>query len=315
MTTPEAAAKNTSSVPKWVPITGAGFGGLTLIFFMALVLLSLIGYTIPENSWGLVSIVLALGVALSFAFLGGQAAAEGRIPIPGLADHPLVFSVGGGIAVFVIVLLLSNYLFAPKTDSDTPEEAVEAELVVKPLDRFDVRTYAPQSEDDETRLSSAVVLTVPISLHNPKQNSPTLYLTNSKATIQLGNREYRYAWEYFVNQHREQRGVWLAILGQATSRSIEGGKEPIYVEALHLASHKTQWSELLEAFRASDWTHGKVRNELTIGGEIWVQTCEFERQKWVDQLDGFFERNQKEAFRMTIGCDETDVEGGSNETA
>jgi hypothetical protein len=58
-------------------------------------------------------VVLAFGLALSFAFIGGAAAAHGSVPIPFSKKKPLVFSVGGGIAVFVISLTLGNHLYNP----------------------------------------------------------------------------------------------------------------------------------------------------------------------------------------------------------
>jgi hypothetical protein len=57
----------------------------------------------------LVTVVLALGTALSSAFLGGTAAAAGKIPI--FKDSPMKFTVTGGIAAFVIVLVLGHFLY------------------------------------------------------------------------------------------------------------------------------------------------------------------------------------------------------------
>jgi hypothetical protein len=87
------------------------FGGLTLLFFMALVMMAAMGLEIPCNSRFLVIAILAFGAALSSSFLGGTAAAKGAVPIPYLRSHPLQFRVAGGIAVFVIVLLVSYYAY------------------------------------------------------------------------------------------------------------------------------------------------------------------------------------------------------------
>jgi hypothetical protein len=84
---------------------------LTLLFFMGLVIAGLFGYPIPPDSKFVVVVVLALGSALATSFLGGWAVAEGRIPIPLVQAHPLQVSVGGGVAVLVIVLLLGYWIY------------------------------------------------------------------------------------------------------------------------------------------------------------------------------------------------------------
>ena len=102
----------------WVVVSGAIFGGLTLLFFMGLTLLSVFDYEIPCDSRFLVVAIVAFGASLSAAFLGGAAAAKGAIPIPLVKDHPVSFSVSGGIAVLVVLLLLSNRLFVKDCSED-----------------------------------------------------------------------------------------------------------------------------------------------------------------------------------------------------
>jgi hypothetical protein len=58
----------------------------------------------------LVVVVFALGCALAVAFLGGDAAASGKIPFFG-SDTPLAISATGGIAALVIVLVLGYYFY------------------------------------------------------------------------------------------------------------------------------------------------------------------------------------------------------------
>ena len=99
-------------VPPWFAKAGAVFVGVTLLFFMSLIGASILQHDIPTNGKPLVVIVLALSIALSFAFIGGNAAAEGNVPLPFAKDKPVAFSVGGGIAAFVIVLLLGFGLYA-----------------------------------------------------------------------------------------------------------------------------------------------------------------------------------------------------------
>ena len=90
-------------VPKWFAVAGYASGAATLLFFMY-VALSGDGRANQASV-----IVMALGLALAFSFIGGQAAADGRIPF--FKNSPVAFSVGGGVAVFVIALLLGQKLF------------------------------------------------------------------------------------------------------------------------------------------------------------------------------------------------------------
>lgn len=95
----------------WIMIVGATLGAATLLFFMALVLLGVMGREVPCNSIFLVNITLSLGAALSVAFLGGNASARGAISIPFFQKNPLVFSLSGGTAVLLIMLLTTTNLF------------------------------------------------------------------------------------------------------------------------------------------------------------------------------------------------------------
>jgi hypothetical protein len=105
--------------PPWAAKAGAIFGGLTLVFFMAVVYATMTGGVIPPSGRFPVIAVLALGLAMATAFLGGDAVAKGHLPLPFLKDNPIQFSVAGGIAVFVIVLLIGNAVFG---SSSTPGE-------------------------------------------------------------------------------------------------------------------------------------------------------------------------------------------------
>ena len=90
---------------------GAVFAAVALLFFMALVVMSALGHSIPRDQRYLVVIVLAFSGALSAVFLGGSASAHGAVPIPFVNEHPLGFAVTGGIAALVILLVLGRQLF------------------------------------------------------------------------------------------------------------------------------------------------------------------------------------------------------------
>jgi len=90
---------------------GAASGGLTLIFFMGLILLSIFGHPVPKDARFLIVIVLAFSGGLSVGVLGGNASARGTIPLPGANEHPLTVALTGGIAVMVILLIIGSRLF------------------------------------------------------------------------------------------------------------------------------------------------------------------------------------------------------------
>jgi hypothetical protein len=110
--TGQEASKET--VPTWFPIAGVFFGTLTLVFFMSLVFLE-DRLSFNGDSRFFVIAVFGLGSALSVSFMGGSAAASGKIPIPFVRDHPVRFSVAGGIATLVVATLLAANLFPHPT--------------------------------------------------------------------------------------------------------------------------------------------------------------------------------------------------------
>ena len=99
-----------NKIPPWFQSAGFATGTLTLLFFMSLVIAGIVGHEVPSGSRFLVVAVLALGCALSAAFLGGHAVATGKIPFFGNA-HPLAISTTGGVAILVIVLVLGHYFY------------------------------------------------------------------------------------------------------------------------------------------------------------------------------------------------------------
>jgi len=107
----EIDVPNQTLAQPWVMIVGAIIGTLTLVFLMALVILGTLGREVPCNSVYLVNATLSLGAALAAAFLGGNASARGALTIPLLRDNPIAVSASGGIAVLIIMLLLTSNLF------------------------------------------------------------------------------------------------------------------------------------------------------------------------------------------------------------
>ncbi len=112
----------------WMLITGGVFGVITLLFFMAVVLMSIYGREVPSGSRFLVVIVMSFGVALASGFIGGHVAgqltsATSNKPFPGVWK----VTVGGGIAAFFIALALGSYLYVrEKPDSSEGERNVDS---------------------------------------------------------------------------------------------------------------------------------------------------------------------------------------------
>lgn len=91
--------------------TGTMFLGLTLLFFMALIFLSMVGYPVPEDARWLVVLVFALSGAFATALLGGNANARGTLPLPIAPQYSLRVALTGAIAALVILLIIGYYLF------------------------------------------------------------------------------------------------------------------------------------------------------------------------------------------------------------
>jgi hypothetical protein len=131
MTKPSVADQNSNKrklpgqmPPKWVTVAGAIFGGVSMIFFMALVIASLANYEVPAASRFLVLIVLSFGAALSVGFLGGSAVAHGKIPFPGALKNTIAISTAGGVAVLLILMLVGYYLYV------RPEPLAATQIVI-----------------------------------------------------------------------------------------------------------------------------------------------------------------------------------------
>lgn len=84
---------------------------MVLLFIMGLVVASLVEFDVPCNSRFAVIVTLALGARLATSLLGGLALAEGKFADLINFLTPVQFSVGGGVAVIVIMLILGNFLY------------------------------------------------------------------------------------------------------------------------------------------------------------------------------------------------------------
>jgi len=108
-------------VPKW--FAKAGFASLifVMMFLMVIVFFS---SKVQDDRFSRMAFSSLLGFSCAAAalFFGGSAAAEGRLPLPG-GLSPLRFSIGSGVAVFVIVTLLSFYMLRAQDNKETSVKA------------------------------------------------------------------------------------------------------------------------------------------------------------------------------------------------
>jgi hypothetical protein len=100
---PDGAERAVSSgpstqLPRWFPFAGLGFTIVTILFLMYVVLGRPPIETTPFK------ILIAFCAAASLAFIGGNAAANGNIPL--FKNSPVVFSVAGGVGAFVVIYLV-----------------------------------------------------------------------------------------------------------------------------------------------------------------------------------------------------------------
>jgi hypothetical protein len=92
--------------PSWVIIVGAGFGAIVLVGLLVFAFLAGTSYKgFICDSFQLLAAVFAFGAALSAAFMGGGAAAQGQLGSTG-QRFSLIYGVGGGAALFVITFVL-----------------------------------------------------------------------------------------------------------------------------------------------------------------------------------------------------------------
>lgn len=139
------------TVPKWFPIAGYASAAGTLGFFMYVAL-----FQSGRPNFAHI-VVMAFAAGLATTFLGGDAAATGEIPTPFLKSNPIAFSATGGIAVFLIVLLLGWTLFLrdgrSNRDSDVAFQRASG-TISQPSDRavvtarFDASGTAQNVDED-----------------------------------------------------------------------------------------------------------------------------------------------------------------------
>ncbi len=122
--TRHAPKRRATNAATWMAQAGFGLLALTILFLMSLVVADIAGLPVQCSGRGLVIFVMALSTGGAAAFLSGEAAAEGRIPLFG--GHVLKIATTGAIGAIVIVMALGFRLYAAgcqteiDPDPDTP---------------------------------------------------------------------------------------------------------------------------------------------------------------------------------------------------
>ena len=111
--------------PTWCTVIGVLIGGVTLVFFMFLVVVSLQGREVPRESRYLVVTVLATGWGLSACLLSLKIAATGKIPLPFAKSHPIQFVATGGFAAAIAIYAIGYLLYIPSANKPSIGDPVK----------------------------------------------------------------------------------------------------------------------------------------------------------------------------------------------
>lgn len=103
---------------EWMRIVGVIFAAGIFLLLIALVIMSVTGNLageIDRNTFFLLGIAFAIGMAMAAGFIGGSAAVSGGLG-EYAKDKPIQVSAGGGIAVLIVSLILF-FMFQPEEDT------------------------------------------------------------------------------------------------------------------------------------------------------------------------------------------------------
>jgi hypothetical protein len=138
-------------VATWVMILGAVFGAITLIGLFVFAYLAAQSPDFICNSVLLLAAVFALGAALSAGFIGGAASATGQLGNRA-KNNSFVFSVGGGVAVLIIVFFAVQY-FRPTGCEQTTLIRGSLEYPIPEPDASDLEIHLVGSNNRPVYLS------------------------------------------------------------------------------------------------------------------------------------------------------------------
>ena len=94
------------TAPTWLPVAAVIFTATTILSLLYLILRP---EDIPLSKHFIFDVWLSFSLAASFSFIGGTAQASGRIPF--FKDSPIQFMFVGGVAVFLVSLLVLSHIY------------------------------------------------------------------------------------------------------------------------------------------------------------------------------------------------------------
>ena len=100
-----------SATPTWAPVAGLIFGAVVLVFFMVIVVGAIFGFEVPAAGRFPLVVVLSLASALSGHFLAWDAAAKGRLPLPGAEGYSFTVGLGSAVTILLIVLIIGDQIY------------------------------------------------------------------------------------------------------------------------------------------------------------------------------------------------------------
>jgi hypothetical protein len=101
---------------------------LLLVLFLAfLVIAPALGFDRLDYRW--VTVIVAVCAGLGVGAFGGEASVQGKFPIELLNSQPAAISLGGGIAVFFLALLLLPRALSVQTSADITDLSVIGTVV------------------------------------------------------------------------------------------------------------------------------------------------------------------------------------------
>jgi hypothetical protein len=144
----------------WVMIVGAVFGGMTLVAIFGYAAIAGLGHSaFICDSFQLLAAGFALGCALSAAFLGGGAAAQGKLGDQAQGNS-ITYSVAGGIAVLIITFFAFSS-FQPKDCGDKTKatelenQILDLRATLNAYQRRELRIY-PEASNQSRPLADKI---------------------------------------------------------------------------------------------------------------------------------------------------------------
>ena len=150
---------------------GAVFIGLSMLFLMALVFVTIVKPTVvhDQGTRFLIVAIIAIAMAAGVGLLGGGASIIGRIQIPSIRGEKVDFNLAGGIAVFVTVMVMGELFYLREQSTDRIESTRDMDMLIS---RF-ITTYKHKHSQLDSEFVSPNLDTI-ISFQNEAQYAKLL---------------------------------------------------------------------------------------------------------------------------------------------